>query len=91
MGISLPQLEQPCNRCGECCKIGGSCELRRLDPMMPGVSFEGRCEFLIDTHDGATECSRLRGVNMEAAWVKRLIDGTCDFPELRIEVGEDAK
>ena len=59
--------------------------------MMPGVSFEGRCEFLLDTPDGATECSRLRGVDMEAAWVKRLIDGTCDFPELRIEVGEDAK
>ena len=75
-----------CNRCGECCKRGGSCELRRLDPMMPGVFFEGRCRFLVDIGGGATECLRLRGVDMSLPWVRRLIDGTCDFPDVRREV-----
>ncbi len=54
--------------------------------MMPPISFKGRCQFLIDTGDGTTECERMRGIDPTAAWFTRLVDGNCDFPDSRIEV-----
>ena len=87
--IGLPTLSSeplPCNRCGECCKVGGECELRRIHPMQPGARFEGRCEFLTDLADGTTQCERMVGIE-DAGWFKRLVDGNCDFPEMRVEVG----
>ena len=54
--------------------------------MQPGARFEGRCEFLTDLADGTTQCERMVGIE-DAGWFKRLVDGNCDFPEMRVEVG----
>ena len=54
--------------------------------MQPGARFEGRCEFLTDLADGTTQCERMVGIVPNAPWFKRLVDGNCDFPEMRVEV-----
>lgn len=74
-----------CNRCGECCQVGGKCELRRLHPLMIPVAFEGKCEFLADNSDGTTTCQRMRGLDGQP-WFKAMVPGTCDFVELRKEI-----
>ena len=87
--IGLPTLSSDqllCNRCGECCKVGGECELRRIHPIAT-TEFDGRCEFLTDLADGTTQCERMVGIVPNAPWFKRLVDGNCDFPEMRVEVG----
>ena len=55
--------------------------------MPPGARFDGRCEFLTDLADGTTQCERMVGIVPTAPWFKRLVDGNCDFPEMRVEVG----
>ena len=76
----------PCNKCGECCKVGGKCEMRRLHPMMVPIEFVGRCEFLIDQPDGTAICERMIGINPNATWFRKMVPGSCDFVELRKEI-----
>ena len=74
-----------CNRCGECCKVGGSCELRRLHPLA-SPEFTGRCEFLSDNIDGTTTCERMLPSYQGTAWFTRMVNGQCDFVELKKEI-----
>lgn len=78
------QIVADCNRCGVCCTHGGSCELRRLHPFA-NPEFIGRCAFLRDTPDGRTTCERLDDLPAELR--ANYIDGRCDFPDDRVEVG----
>lgn len=78
--------DMSCNRCGECCRRGGECTLRRWCPIPTPAKFEGRCEFLIDQPDGTATCERMANMDQEAAWFRNLVNGTCDFPELRKDI-----
>lgn len=76
---------EACNHCGACCRRGGECVLR-AEVGMP-ADFEGRCDFHIDRPDGTTRCRVMLGMHEleRATWG---IDGDCDFPELRTEIGK---
>ena len=79
--------ELACNRCGECCKAGGACEMRRLSiwPMVP-IAFVGRCDFLADNPDGTTTCEMMAKQDQSAEWFRRLVSGSCNVVELRREI-----
>lgn len=76
-----------CNRCGECCRKGGTCFLRGESWSLQKLSlkFEGVCSLLLDSG----ECSVLQNVakqkDSERLFRFAGIKGECDFPELRIE------
>jgi hypothetical protein len=82
--VNLPVLD--CNRCGECCRQGGSCGLRGESwtlRTMP-LEFVGPCDLL--TSDG--DCSVMRRVIEQDGSDDALrrfmgVVGECDFPALR--------
>ena len=56
--------EKPCTRCGECCRHGGPCDIRRWvtdTNNMSAGEFDGVCDLLIDHGNGTTSC---RGILM---------------------------
>lgn len=65
--------------------MGGSCIIRERDGVRRGEKFDGHCELLIDNPDGTTTCRILAAETKND--LPRWIDGTCDFPELRTEIG----
>lgn len=76
----------PCNRCGECCKVGTSCLFRKWNHRTLPYEFDGRCELLTDCN----ECTVMREVKAINRWDLVIlfapsVVGTCDFPHLRIE------
>lgn len=82
----LPVLPS-CNRCGECCKVGGPCVLRMFDQFGTGARsphFKGRCDMLMDEPDGTTRCKILS--QMSDSERSQLINGSCTFPNLRREI-----
>ena len=70
-----------CNDCGHCCSLGGRCELREWVGLTPG--FMGRCEQLITQEGKATRCAVM--LNEPAEVLDLIVDGTCEFPLLRID------
>ena len=76
-------MASPCNGCGLCCKLGGRCDIREWTGLTPG--FIGRCENMKDNDDGTTYCETLDAEPPDS--LALLVDGWCDFPELRIDLG----
>lgn len=81
------QITLNCNRCGECCRGGGRCELRRwiYEKALP-VEFEGICDFLTDFG----ECRVMANVRAAGRWAEFSmffpnIRGVCDFPHRRVD------
>lgn len=72
-----------CNRCGECCRRGGPCRLR-IWAGLP-IDFEGVCQLLT----AAGECRMMKERPMLAIRQYFGVDGTCDFPHLRVAEGGD--
>lgn len=71
----LPVLD--CNMCGNCCRQGGECVLRKR--VNAPVNFEGDCEFLGE----GNEC--LAAKTLPLVIHQMLFKGKCNFPDLRIE------
>ncbi len=74
-----------CNKCGQCCSVGGSCALRPWTPFKLKPEFEGICDLLTESN----ECSVMMLAKEQGLWEKcgfgRLITGVCNFVELKIE------
>lgn len=76
-----------CNRCGECCRIGGACMLRGESWSLKKIpyEFEGACELL--TPEG--ECSVMQAIIKQDGSDENLrhyvaLNGKCNFPDLRL-------
>ncbi len=86
--MELPQAALPCNRCGNCCLQGGSCEFRAIAGLPK--TFNGRCEILQDNTDGTTSCYLVEKVANDnghlGLWGALYIDGNCEWPEHRKEI-----
>lgn len=86
----LPQLEPPkdCNRCGECCRVGGPCLLRPTAGLP--ADFNGTCEILQENADGTTHCYLVdhcvKDTGVLSLLIAQYVDGTCNFQELRKEI-----
>lgn len=85
--MELPQI-LPCNRCGACCLVGGSCEIRPLAGLPK--TYNGRCEILTDLPDGTTACYLIEHCAKDnghlGLWAAQYIDGNCEWPEHRKEI-----
>lgn len=85
--MDLPVI-QPCNRCGECCRVGGDCVARQMAGYP--AAFQGRCEVLEDLPDGTTKCRMLEAAfksdGPARIWAGLYVPGDCDFPDLRKEI-----
>lgn len=93
--MTLPILQQPCNRCGECCTKGGGCIARQWHPThhngthLRTLEFKGRCELLRTHADGTTSCMVFE--QMDPAILRRQgIVGTCEWPSLRRPVPSES-
>ena len=75
----LPQLD--CNRCGECCRVGGDCTLRVLAHSGRDLPerFEGVCELLT----ASNECGAMARLTPAFLRDSFGVRGVCEFPSLR--------
>lgn len=90
--ILLTEPVLTCNRCGECCKTGAPCAARQWFGAERTLSFTGTCELLEELPDGTTQCRAVVEANRrKMPWLTWTVIGTCDFPELRKEIGEVGK
>lgn len=91
----LPQLEPPkdCNRCGECCRVGGACLLRPMAGLP--AAYNGRCDILRDNADGTTHCYLIEhclNTPVLEMWASQYqLDGTCEWPEHRKEINASVR
>lgn len=78
--IPVPLVGEACNRCGECCRHGGTCSYRHWDieEELP-LDFVGKCENLQENQDGTTLCLAIAKMDHSAEWFKKMIPGTCNY------------
>lgn len=93
--MTLPILQQTCNRCGECCTKGGGCIARQWDPThtngthMRSLTFKGRCELLRTNPDGTTTCEVFERMDPQRLRNSGIV-GTCEWPSLRRPVPRES-
>lgn len=78
--LPIPLIGEACNRCGECCRHGGTCSYRHWnieDDL--ALNFIGKCEKLQENEDGTTTCLAIAAMDTEAWWFKKMVPGTCNY------------
>ena len=57
-------MKKTCIRCGECCRRGGPCDIRKWVTKSYNLpeeqNFKGICDLLINNNDGTTTCKGIQ-------------------------------